>query len=429
MTHPAIHVANIGKRYRLGLTHADSLSELASGLTRRLSDLVGNRPLQRDSDGNSRVSKRAEFWALREISFDLAEGEVLGVIGRNGAGKSTLLKLVSRVTSPTVGRIDVWGKVASLLEVGTGFHPDLTGRENVYMNATLLGMTRREVTRKLDQIVEFAGVADFLDTQVKRYSSGMKVRLGFAVAAHLEPDILIVDEVLAVGDAEFQKKCLGKMQSVATGGRTVLFVSHNMGAIRKLCSKGLLLDAGEMVSMGSTDDVVSDYLSLQGTQLGFCKEWRNNETIEFDQQTTIRPRSFAAQNNTKTPLPNFATSEPITLSFNFLASGSLSGIRIGVLIRNADYVTLFGSNMSLPVNETYKTPQLIEAACVIPNQLLNRGTYTVDLGVDRPPQHIGTFLDQESIRFSVTDVDGHGVAAEPLPGVVRPNLQWSMRVH
>ncbi len=208
-----------------------------------------------------------EFWALKDVSFEVAQGEVLGIIGRNGAGKSTLLKVLSRITEPTKGRVTLRGRVASLLEVGTGFHPELTGRENIFLNGAILGMTRSEITKKFEEIVDFAGVEKFLDTPVKRYSSGMYVRLAFAVAAHLDPEILIIDEVLAVGDSEFQKKCLGKMKDVAMYGRTVLLVSHNMGSIKQLCSRCLLMENGKLVSMGDVDKAVSSYVRVPSEQV------------------------------------------------------------------------------------------------------------------------------------------------------------------
>ncbi|NNJ26224.1 polysaccharide ABC transporter ATP-binding protein [Alienimonas chondri] len=259
MSAAALRVAGLGKRYQLGLTHAGSLSEAASRLTRRLRGLPPVEAPVDAAPGTDPADKKGDFWALKDLSFEVQPGEVVGVIGRNGAGKSTLLKILSRVTSPTVGEVRVRGRVGSLLEVGTGFHPELTGRENVYMNATLLGMSKREVRAKLDEIVDFSGVEKFLDTPVKRYSSGMKVRLGFAVAAHLEPEVLIVDEVLSVGDAEFQRKCLGKMKDVAGEGRTVLFVSHNASAVRELTSRALLLSGGAVIQDGPTSDVLSFY--------------------------------------------------------------------------------------------------------------------------------------------------------------------------
>ncbi|MDD5008119.1 MAG: ABC transporter ATP-binding protein [Syntrophorhabdaceae bacterium] len=249
---PIIEIRDIGKKYTIGV-HRGYLSlreQLTSKTARAVKSLIrGNDKRRKD-----------EFWALRDVSFNVNEGETIGIIGRNGAGKSTLLKILSKITPPTTGKITLRGRVASLLEVGTGFHPELTGRENIYLNGTILGMTRAEISKKFDEIVAFSEIEKFLDTPVKRYSSGMYVRLAFAVAAHLEPEILLVDEVLAVGDAEFQKKCLGKMGDVAQEGRTVLFVSHNMGAIRQLCNSGILLTEGKIAALGKTDIVVDAYL-------------------------------------------------------------------------------------------------------------------------------------------------------------------------
>ena len=261
---PALRVSNLGKRYDLGVTHAGSLGGVVNRWTRRLRGLPPEEP-KLDADGEIEESAESNgppsgnFWALRDVSFEVQPGEVVGVVGGNGAGKSTLLKILSRVTAPTEGEVEVNGRVGSLLEVGTGFHPELTGRENVFMNATLLGMSKREVRACFDEIVDFSGVERFLDTPVKRYSSGMKVRLGFAVAAHLEPEVLIVDEVLTVGDAEFQKKCLGKMKDVAGDGRTVLFVSHNAVAVEELCGTGVLLRDGRVALHGPVEDVLDEY--------------------------------------------------------------------------------------------------------------------------------------------------------------------------
>ena len=257
MSDPIISVENLSKRFLIG-HHSNGHRTLRDVLTDALSApgrWFGISHLQ------TAHSKQDEFWALREVNFEVNEGEVVGIIGRNGAGKSTLLKILSRITEPTIGRIKIRGRVASLLEVGTGFHPELTGRENVFLNGAILGMSREEIKRKFDQIVAFAEVEKFLDTPVKRYSSGMYVRLAFAVAAHLEPEILIVDEVLAVGDFEFQRRCLGKMNEVAHGGRTVLFVSHNMNAIEELCPRSILLRNGIVEQYGDTRSVVAGYLS------------------------------------------------------------------------------------------------------------------------------------------------------------------------
>jgi lipopolysaccharide transport system ATP-binding protein len=253
MSELAIRVENLGKRYRIG-ERREKYGTLKDALTHAL-----GAPLRAWRDGASRKSK-TEIWALQDVSFDVRRGDVLAVIGRNGAGKSTLLKLLSRVVRPTAGRAVIHGRVGSLLEVGTGFHPELTGRENIYLNGAILGMTRTEIERRFDEIVAFAEMERFLDTPVKRYSSGMYMRLAFAVAAHLEPEILLIDEVLAVGDAGFQKKCLGKMDEVAKEGRTVLFVSHNMASIQRLCHSAVLLDGGRMAACGAVSDVIQRYL-------------------------------------------------------------------------------------------------------------------------------------------------------------------------
>lgn len=271
MSEIAIQFDHIGKLYQLGLVGTGTLSH---DLNRWWKTVVLRKedPYLKIGETNDRAKKgKSEFvWALRDITFDVNQGDVVGIIGKNGAGKSTLLKLLSRVTSPTVGAIRAKGRIASLLEVGTGFHPELTGRENIYMNGSIMGMTRHEIKRKLDEIVDFAGVERYLDTPVKRYSSGMTVRLGFAVAAFLEPEILVVDEVLAVGDAEFQKKAIGKMQDVSQGeGRTVLFVSHNMGSMQRLCKRGILLEDGKIKYMGSISETIKTYQTDQIIQQSF----------------------------------------------------------------------------------------------------------------------------------------------------------------
>jgi lipopolysaccharide transport system ATP-binding protein len=254
---PIIRVENLGKKYLIrhqegGARYRALRDVLAGGLKTAAGLLRGNRP---------RRPRLEEFWALRGVSFEVSEGEAVGIIGRNGAGKSTLLKVLSRITEPSAGRVTLHGRVASLLEVGTGFHPELTGRENIYLNGSILGMRWKEIARQFDAIVDFAGVEQFLDTPVKRYSSGMSVRLAFAVAAHLEPEVLVIDEVLAVGDADFQRKCIGKMKEVATGGRTVLFVSHNMGAVQTLCTAAIRLDGGRVAAAGPAAEVVAGYLA------------------------------------------------------------------------------------------------------------------------------------------------------------------------
>jgi lipopolysaccharide transport system ATP-binding protein len=276
----AILVSNLSKRYRLGLKDRES-ETLAGQIFQAIKSPWKNFKRLRDLSRFG-IQDESVFWALKDISFEVKKGEVLGIIGKNGAGKSTLLKILSQITEPTSGKIEIYGRIASLLEVGTGFHPELSGRENIYMNGTILGMTRREIDSKLDEIIDFSGVEKFIDTPVKFYSSGMKVRLGFSVAAHLEPEILIVDEVLAVGDFEFQKKCLGKMEDVSKNqGRTVLFVSHNLGAVSSLTTNCLVLSQGILSIFGKTSDAIESYMKLNITGKNYLAENESINLIEF----------------------------------------------------------------------------------------------------------------------------------------------------
>ncbi len=287
MSDIAIKVEGLSKRYRIGAqqqayrTLREKLNDAALAPFRAAKSI-----LTRNGNGNSkfeiRNSKSEMFWALKDVSFEVKRGEVVGIIGRNGAGKSTLLKILSRITEPTEGYADMNGRIASLLEVGTGFHPELTGRENIFLNGSILGMKRVEIKKKFDEIVAFAEISKFIDTPVKHYSSGMYVRLAFAVAAHLDPEILLVDEVLAVGDFKFQEKCLGKMGEVASQGRTVLFVSHNLGSIQRLCPKALLLEQGSVISWGTTTDVVTDYLEGLQDSSSFNSDARTGDGLHLD---------------------------------------------------------------------------------------------------------------------------------------------------
>jgi ABC-type polysaccharide/polyol phosphate transport system ATPase subunit len=311
MSDSIITVENLSKRYLVGhqsvqREHYTALRDvIARGIrefTRKVADMArGQQVIQGD--------EVEEFWALKDVSFEVKRGEVLGIIGHNGAGKSTLLKILSRITEPTEGRVVLRGRVASLLEVGTGFHPELTGRENIYLNGAILGMTQREIRKKFDEIVAFAEVDRFLDTPVKRYSSGMYVRLAFAVAAHLEPEILVVDEVLAVGDADFQKKCLGKMSEVAGGGRTVLFVSHNMAGIQALCSRSICLSAGKLFCDGETTEVIASYLGLKRTS----PDRMRTEPIAIDDGLLLE--------SIKATPSLVETGKAFTLEFTFRAEG------------------------------------------------------------------------------------------------------------
>lgn len=285
MSNTVIEFNNVGKQYILGTIGTGTLSQ---DLNRWWANIRGKEdPFLKIGDTNDRTQKGDSrfVWALRDINFKVEQGDVVGIVGKNGAGKSTLLKILSRVTSPTTGDIKIKGRIASLLEVGTGFHPEMTGRENIFMNGSIMGMTKAEIRSKFDEIVDFAGIAKYVDTPVKRYSSGMMVRLGFAIAAHLEPEILVVDEVLAVGDAEFQKKAIGKMQDVSKGkGRTVLFVSHNMAAVKSLCQRGILLENGQLAFQGNIDDTLRHYLNSGSQNTGgkiIDAIKQNKKTIHF----------------------------------------------------------------------------------------------------------------------------------------------------
>ncbi|TWU27188.1 Teichoic acids export ATP-binding protein TagH [Novipirellula galeiformis] len=364
----SITVNDLSKHYKLGLTHAGSIRELTNGMVRRV--FHRSPPDKSTVLDESRVED-GHFWALKDVSFDVGQGEAVGIIGKNGAGKSTLLKILSQITRPTTGRAVLHGRVASLLEVGTGFHPELTGRENVYLNGTILGMRKREINRQLDSIVDFAGVEKFLDTPVKRYSSGMTVRLGFAVAAHLDPEILIVDEVLAVGDAEFQKRCIKKMQNVAESGKTVLFVSHNMAAIRNLCSHSILLQNGRLVANGATEYVLGQYLS-QGSQQQEI-HWRAKDSDCAGADAAVLEMRIGTKNERRS---EYFSGESIPLAFRVKISAESNQVDFGVELRDMHGSVLFRSYLNdaapFPVSigtHVYETE--------IPANLLNAGSYRV----------------------------------------------------
>ncbi len=308
MEQPVISVRGLSKRYRLGGSRShdtlhDSLAQAAQGVWRKFQP----SPEAKANDQTNGQHDDTVLWALKNVSFDVTHGEVVGLIGRNGSGKSTLLKVLSQITEPTEGEVRVRGRVASLLEVGTGFHPELSGRENIYLNGAILGMTRAEIQRKFDEMVAFAEVEKFLDTPVKRYSSGMYVRLAFAVAAHLEPEILVVDEVLAVGDSSFRQKCMGKMNDIASGGRTVLFVSHNLGAVSQLCQRTIWLNAGQVVTMGTSEEVIAKYVSEMQ------KAGRSNTTWEREGTGRLRFKEITIRNADGEPADKVGMGDRVTL--------------------------------------------------------------------------------------------------------------------
>lgn len=367
---PIVKVENLSKVYQIG-TRTAGYATLRESLTSVVRAPLAN--LRRYTE------KTEDIWALRDVSFTVMAGEVLGVIGQNGAGKSTLLKILSRITEPTTGRAELYGRSGSLLEVGTGFHPELTGRENIFLNGAILGMTRPEIQRKFDEIVAFAELEKFLDTPVKRYSSGMYMRLAFSVAAHLDPEILVVDEVLAVGDAAFQKKCLGRMRDISTEGRTVLFVSHNMAAIRSLCTRGILLSKGQKVFEGSAGECVDRYLA----------DVTQNATNEVDLTNVRRPKAAADSTlkinkvrlGSRDGRPLVRSGDPIDIEMSFSVAEPLEDVVLGVNVSSGDNVSIFecrNSHSRGAVDELLPGEYSIQ--CRIEQNVLSPGVYVLNVG-------------------------------------------------
>jgi lipopolysaccharide transport system ATP-binding protein len=414
-----IKAENISKLYRLGQVGTGTLSH---DLKRWWAMARGKEdPYMKIGVENDRTKKADSdyAWALKDINFEIRQGDTLGIIGKNGAGKSTLLKVLSRVTSPTTGQIKVKGRIASLLEVGTGFHPELTGRENIYMNGAILGMTRREIDQKFDEIVDFAGVELYIDTPVKRYSSGMYVRLAFGVAAHLEPEILIVDEVLAVGDAEFQKKCLGKMGDVASHGRTIIFVSHNMQAVQSLCKTALYLKAGQVVDYGATDKVINNYLS---------REVKNCTTKEWDMASA--PGNEMVKVMGAELIPQYQQSEvdvldvntPFDLKFDFYVEQEGLVLNLTAILYSMTGVIVFNVGTS---PEKMKKG-MHTAVLKIPGRLLNDDVYSVSLYFVKDGSKVH-FVMNELLTFEVVDEPRKNAWYGKWPGVVRPSLDFSVK--
>lgn len=408
----AIRVENLSKRYRI--RHGDNVpyrtlrDEVAHAACAPLRWLRGQRE-----------NTTEEFWALKDVSFDVQHGEVLGVIGRNGAGKSTLLKILSGITKPTTGRVEMRGRIGSLLEVGTGFHPELTGRENIFLSGAILGMKRAEIVKKFDEIVAFAEVERFLDTPVKRYSSGMYVRLAFSVAAHLQPDILIIDEVLAVGDASFQKKCLGKMGDVASAGRTVIFVTHNMTAARSLCRSALWLSGGRLHAIGDAVTTVKQYSSEDVASLP-KRTWSDAASAPGDKTAhltavAVRPTKDSGE------LIDVDTPFEIVVSYRNVVRQRLN---VSVVLYNRE---------NIPVFNTCSDAQILEvddycSVCHIPANLLTDDEYRVRVLLVREAAY-AICDSQNTVSFSVADVAREGGWMDRYLGVVRPNLQWTTSSH
>jgi len=371
-----ITVDNLGKKYRL-IHQADRQRYTA------LRDVIAAKTKQlfRYRPGRRADSLVEDFWALKDVSFQVSRGDVLGIIGRNGAGKSTLLKILSRITAPTSGRVRLRGRVGSLLEVGTGFHPELTGRENVYLNGAILGMTKAEIRRKFEEIVAFAGVEKFLDTPVKRYSSGMYVRLAFAVAAHLEPEILIVDEVLAVGDAQFQKKCLGRLSEVAAEGRTVLFVSHNMNAVEKLCTKALRLEKGQVQECGSgVRAIITRHLTGNPGDESVASAWFNKDNSL--NHAVMQPLYFAVENSQGQALAvPVRNDEQLFVVIRADVRQLDPALNAGFILFNQDSEQLLWSLTTDGPEESWPKVDIgeVEFRCALPTRFLNEGTYRLEM--------------------------------------------------
>ena len=430
MSYFALKMDSVSKLYRLGEVGTGTV---AHDLNRWWAKFRGKEDPNSVVGGvNDRSKAGDEFvWALKDVDFEVQQGEIVGIIGRNGAGKSTLLKLLSRVTAPTKGSIQINGKIASLLEVGTGFHPELTGRENIFLNGAILGMSKKEIQSKFDEIVDFSGCAKYIDTPVKRYSSGMHVRLAFAVAAHLEPDILIVDEVLAVGDVEFQQKCINKMEQKGNNeGKTILFVSHNMTAIRQLCPRSILLETGSIHSVGPTDEIISKYLSLNRT--------RSNSTVDFEQQVTdeiqlikasVRPQECVNRTIIR-------TEDAILVEISYKVKQPISNFRVILRLVNQAGIEVFDSSDYLfwPAGKAREVGKYI-SLCTIPGNLLNKGTYYIELTFDVPSNRL-LLKPKEGLTFVIAEqsydqtgvtYDQVGAVVSPI-GVIHPKLKWNIGV-
>lgn len=428
MSFPAISVANLSKKYKIGTPQFGAYRSLREEIThtvtapfRSLLSRNGHEEVRRSTQ---KVKQSTDtIWALKDVSFEVKPGEVVGIIGRNGAGKSTLLKILSRITEPFSGRVEIHGRVCSLLEVGTGFHPELTGRENIYLNGAILGMSHRELKNRFDEIVAFSEIERFLDTPVKRYSSGMYVRLAFAVAAHLLPEILVVDEVLAVGDAAFQKKCLNKMQDIGHTGRTVLFVSHNMPAVTRLCSRVVLLNEGQVSSDGPAQVVTSEYLR-SGLNTNGCREWSDVTKAPGDDIVRLRALSVCTEEDQLSDAFDIRRPIGIKMEFDVQKPGHVLIPAFGFL--NEDGVYIFHL-ADLDWKRKERDVGRYTSTAWIPGNILAEGSVIVGAGIGK--DRIVHFWVRDAVAFQVVDtLDGdsaRGDYAGPYPGVVRPIVPWT----
>ncbi|MBD2187100.1 ABC transporter ATP-binding protein [Pseudanabaena mucicola] len=416
MSDTVIRVENLSKKYVIGHQKQERYTSLRDVIADKVRGIgnIFNRHAQEQDEAFE------EFWALKDVSFEIKQGDRVGIIGRNGAGKSTLLKILSRITEPTSGRISIKGRVASLLEVGTGFHPELTGRENIFLNGAILGMDRFEIKKKFDEIVAFAEVEKFLDTPVKRYSSGMYVRLAFAVAAHLEPEILIVDEVLAVGDSQFQKKCLGKMEDVAEKeGKTIILVSHNLQSVSRLCSVSLWLDHGELRKFDSSKKVIDSY--FESSRKVSLNTWKPSESLPnapfiYEKISVISPDG--------TTIDSISANQDFEIEFRYKVTVKKLLGRIGLYIRNSDGVVVFSSSNTDRdnfVRREWLCGKFIEK-CSIPKNLLIPGKYY--LTVSQPTENGGDKIHEDICCF-VIDSGDNLLSRDGRQGVIAPLLSWS----
>ncbi|MDB9304548.1 polysaccharide ABC transporter ATP-binding protein [Nodularia spumigena CS-591/12] len=418
MSDTVISVENLSKKYIIGHQQQERYTALRDVMASKFKSLGSfiNPKAKLENPASE------EFWALKDVSFEIKQGDRVGIIGRNGAGKSTLLKILSRITEPTTGSIKIKGRVASLLEVGTGFHPELTGRENIFLNGAILGMSKVEIKRKFDEIVAFAEVEKFLDTPVKRYSSGMYVRLAFAVAAHLEPEILIVDEVLAVGDAQFQKKCLGKMEEVGKEGRTVLFVSHNMTALRNICDQAIFLKTGTLINKGETNLILSQYTENLETSQIREKIWDNPNSAPGNEKVKIHYIGILPDTSEENFINNELTIEtPLKVKVIFWNYVENSCINFSISVFTNEGICVFNSvSKSIEINMGMMT-----GVCYLPNYFLNDGNYYLAIMIvqdrSRP-----LLLLKNIINFTINDIERDGGWYGKWAGVVRPQLSWDI---
>jgi len=418
MSKIAIKVENLSKAYQLGNIGTGTISR---DIERWFARMRGKEdPFLRIGETNDRTTKSESniVWSLKDINFEIEQGDAVGIIGRNGAGKSTLLKILSRVTAPTTGKISGNGRIASLLEVGTGFHPELTGRENIYLNGAILGMRKREIDRKFDEIVDFSGVQKYIDTPVKRYSSGMYVRLAFAIAAHLEPEILIVDEVLAVGDSEFQKKCLGKMKDASENeGRTVLFVSHNMAAVKQLCNRGLVLQHGQLMFTGNQQEAVIYYQNAQQTNISFLHNGNMEDSLGNELIRILKFEVFPLNGEI------ISISSGIVFELQFYNQKESTNIGVTFELKNTDEIIVFHHGTYISEENASKKGIYNVKGIIQPN-FLNAGIFIFNLIFGENQRYL-LYKVNDFIQFELTN-ESMGSNSNILPGITRPQIEYSI---